>query len=202
MTTLIPLGTVVRLQVQVEKIKSGSGINERYTPEHNLRSVSALRLDSGGVTGVTERGETLPDVHHRDHPRSRFRGENGISLLFTAHYGKMRERFGEHLFDGIAGESVLVDHDGILSLDDLAGGILIGEGDGAIAINTWDVAHPCAPFSKFALKFPEGQRPDRRVTRALQFLDDGTRGFNGTYHDDQPSDVTIRLGDIVYRRAS
>lgn len=197
---LISLGRIVRLQVQVDKIKSGEGINQRYTPEENLRSVIALRLDPGGVTGITESGETLPDVHHRDHPNSRFRGENGVSLLFTAHYGKMRERFGDHLIDGIAGESVLVDHDDTVSLEDLSSGIVVGEGEAAIEIKTWEVARPCAPFSKFALQFPEGQKPDRRVTEALQILDNGMRGFNGTYHEDQPSEVMIRLGDMVYRR--
>lgn len=196
-----PLGRVVRLQVQREKIKTGQGADERYTPHEHLTPVVALRLDAGGVTGVTETGENLADVHHRDHPRSRFRGENGVSIGFTGHYAAMRERFGEHLVDGIAGESILVDYDGIVSLDDLANGIVVTSDDGRIVeIGTWAVAHPCAPFSKFCLRFPEGQKADRRVTEALQFLENGTRGFNGTYRPDQPQGVEIRLGDTVYRR--
>jgi GrpB-like predicted nucleotidyltransferase (UPF0157 family) len=198
---LQPMGRVVRLQVQREKIKTGQGADERYTPHQHLLLVTALHVDSGGVTGITESGEPVADVHHRDHPRSRFRGENGISLGFTGHYAQMRERFGDHLVDGIAGEGILVDHDGTVSLDDLATGIVITSDDGRIiAIDTWEVAHPCAPFSKFCLRFPDGQKADRRVTEALQFLEDGTRGFNGTYRPDQPKGVEIRLGDTVFRR--
>jgi hypothetical protein len=197
---LVPLGRIVRLQVQVEKIKTGEGIHQRYTPEQHLRTVEALWLDSGGVGGRAVDGEMLPDVHHRDHPRSRFRGANGISLLTTGHYAKMREHFGDHLTDGIASESVLVQCDSVMTLDDFVHGIVIGEGEDAVAIDTWEVAHPCTPFSRFALQFPDDQKPDRLVTEALQFLDNGTRGFNGLYHGHGVNPVEIRLGDMVYLR--
>lgn len=198
---LEPLGTVTRLQMQREKIKSGMKPDERYTPDEHLLSVAALCIDDGGVTGITSDGERVPDVHHRDHPRSRFRGANGVSIGFTGHYVRMRERFGAHLVDGIAGESILVGHEGIVSLDTLVNGIVITGGDGRIVeMDTWEVADPCAPFSKFCLRFPPGQKPDRRVTGALQFLAGGTRGFYGTYRADQPQGVIIRVGDTVYRR--
>lgn len=198
---LVPLGRIVRLQVQREKIKSGKGPDERYTPHDHLISVAAIHIDSGGVTGVTESGETIPDVHHRDHPRSRFRGENGVSMGFTGHYARMRERFGEHLVDGIAGESILVENAGLVSLADLTNGIVLtGTDERVIEIDTWDVAHPCAPFSKFCLRFLEGQKADRRVTETLQFLENGMRGFNGTYRADQPQGAIIRIGDTVYLR--
>lgn len=199
--TLVPIGTIVRLHIQREKIKSGVKPDERYTPEEHLLTVDALRIDSSGVTGITSDDDHILDVHHREHPRSRFRGENGVSIGFTGHYARMRERFGEHLVDGIAGESILVAHEGTVSLDDLANGIVIASGDGRIVeIDAWDVAHPCAPFSKFCLRFPPGQRADRRVTEALQFLENGTRGFYGTYRDGQSQGAVIRLGDTVYRR--
>lgn len=196
---LTSLGPIIRLQVQAEKIKSGDGIHERYTPQAHLTRVERLRLDSGGVTGLTVNGETVPDVHHRDHPRSRFRGTNGISILTTGHYAKMRERFGDHLINGIAAESILVDSDRVLTLDDFAEGIVIGEGENAISIGPWSVAHPCAPFSRFAARFPDDAKPDRRLTEALRFLDDGTRGFYGVL-DNQPGEREIRLGDMVYLR--
>lgn len=198
---LVSLGPIVRLQVQRDKIKSGTKQNERYTPEENLTPVAALRIDSGGVTGVTEQDERVRDVHHRDHPNSRFRGENGISLGFTGHYVLMRDRFSDHLVDGIAGESMLVGYGGHVSLEDLEHGIVIvGEDGRRIEIGTWEVAHPCAPYSKYCLQFAEGQKADRRVTEALMFLDDGMRGFNGTYGDDQPAGSEIRVGDMVYIR--
>lgn len=193
----IPLGPIVRLQVQAEKIKSGKGPRERYTPAEHLTPVQTLLLDNGGVHGITVTGEVVEDVHHRDHPRSRFRGINGISFLAIGHYAKMREHFGEHLTDGIAGESVLVDYDGIMTLEDLAGGLVIGTGDQAVELHIWSVAHPCAPFSRFATRLPDDAKPDRRITEALQFLDDGTRGFYGVL-DDVPDRREIHLGDMVY----
>jgi len=197
--SLIPLGPIVRLQVQAEKIKSGKGPQERYTPAGILTPVQSLRLDSGGVHGITVTGDVVEDVHHRDHPRSRFRGINGISFLATSHYAKMREQFGDHLVDGIAGESVLVDYDDILTLEDLAGGIVIGSATQPVEVHTWSVAHPCAPFSRFATRFPDDAKPDRRITEALRFLDDGTRGFYGVL-DDVPEGREIHLGDMVYLR--
>ena len=191
------LGTIVRLQVQLDSIKSGKKPNERYTPEPNLTSVPVLRLNSDGVHGVTDTGDILADVHNRTHPHSKFRGDNGVSVLFTGHYASMRNRFGEHVTDGIAGETILVEHDGTVTIDDIRAGIVI-LGDGSeIAIGPWEIAHACAPFSKYCLKFPEGAKPDKRITETLQFLENGTRGFVAVYPDGLP-EAEIRLGDAVY----
>ncbi|HWV23567.1 MAG TPA: hypothetical protein VNZ58_05215 [Thermomicrobiales bacterium] len=191
----VPLGAVAHLQVQREKIKSGNKPHERYTPQGILTRVDALVLATGGVTGLLD-GEEIVDVHSEMHPRSRFRGINGISFLTTGHYAKMRARFGDHLADGIAAESLLVDSDRILTLDDLARGIAIGGGNDPIVIHEWSVAHPCIPFSRFATRFPDDAKPDRRITEALRFLDDGTRGFYGVLPETYAGRV-IRVGDIV-----
>ena len=191
------LGNIVRLQVQLDSIKSGKKPNERYTPEPNLTSVPVLRLNSDGVHGVSATGELLADVHNRTHPHSKFRGDNGVSVLFTGHYESMRNRFGDHLTDGIAGETILVEHDGTVTIDDISAGIVIRGGNREITIGPWEVAHPCAPFSKYCLQFPEGAKPDKRITETLQFLENGTRGFVAVYPDDWP-EAEIHLGDEVY----
>lgn len=192
------LGPIVQLHLQVGKIKTGDGALEIYTPFDNLKQVNALRLGDGGVSGSPDAEGELLDIHHRDHPESRFRGANGISIGFTAHYDKMRERFGDHLTDGIAAESVLVEARRRITLDDLAGGIRITGNDGReVVIPTWEVAHPCSPFSKFCLQYPEGKKPDRQVTEALRFLEDGTRGFNGSWGDDAIG-AEIHIGDTVW----
>ncbi len=191
------LGEIVRLQVQRDSIKTGGKPYERYTPEPNLVSVSGLRLNADGVEGIDEHGNTIPDVHNATHPHTKFRGDNGLSIGFTGHYAAMRARFDDHLVDGIAGENMLVAYDEIVSLNEIASGIVIVGNDREIRIGPWDVAHPCAPFSRFCLKFPDDSRPDRRVTEALQFLENGSRGFTAVYGSDV-SAVEIRLGDIVY----
>ena len=191
------LGRIVRLQVQVDSIKTGKKPNERYTPVPNLTPVSSIRLDADGTTGITVDGRELPDVHNRTHPHSKFRGDNGISVMFTSHYAAMRERYGDHLTDGIAGESMLVEFDEMVGLDDIRSGLVVIGEDRRIEVGPWDIAHPCAPFSKFCLQFPEGEKPDRRITETLQFLENGMRGFVAVYPT-KASPAMIRLGDIVY----
>lgn len=191
------LGEIVRLQVQVDSIKSGTKPNERYTPQPNLTAVELLQLDSDGVHGIAADGSVLPDVHNRTHPNSKFRGDNGVSILFTSHYQAIRDRFGHHMTDGIAGEAILVDCDERIPLEEIARGVVIVGDEREITIGPWDVAHPCAPFSKYCLQFPEGARPDRRITETLQFLEHGMRGFVAVYPEAAEA-AEIHLGDVVY----
>lgn len=191
------LGTVVRLQVQLDSIKTGTRPHEAYTPYANLIAVPTLRLTADGVEGVAENGSILPDVHNRTHPHSKFRGDNGISIGFTGHYAAMRQRYAAHLTDGIAGENILVDYAGMVSLEDIATGIVIAGDDRRIEIGPWDIAHPCAPFSKFCLGRRGDSKPDRAVTETLQFLENGMRGFVAVYSQDA-GEAEIRVGDRVY----
>jgi hypothetical protein len=176
-----PIGTVVRLQVQESSLKVGDK-PRRYDPAP-IRSVPAISLDPIGVIGLAENGETLLDVHNHDHPSSKNRGgENGISLGFTAHYLAMRQRFGQHLADGIAGENILIEADRQFPLEALADGVVVeGTGGRRLELRPIIVAAPCVEFSRYALRFPDGARPDATVTEALRFLDAGMRGFYATY---------------------
>ncbi len=102
------VGTIVQLQVQQLSLKAPPLPGERwerYVPA-GLRSLSRCILDEGGVMGWGEDGERILDMHHRGHPRSKYRGENGICIAFTAGYDVMRGRFGEHVTDGLAGENI------------------------------------------------------------------------------------------------
>jgi hypothetical protein len=171
------VGTIVRLQVQTASLKV-EGKPRRYDPAP-LRVVPALRVTSGGVTGLADDGTTVADVHHADHPRSKNRqGTNGISLGFTAHYTAMRARFGDHLVDGIAGENILIEVSRRFEEDDLARGLVIEDGDGArLVLRPISVAAPCVEFARFAVRIPADVRSDTSVTEALRFLDGGMRGF-------------------------
>ena len=175
------IGTIVRLQVQESSLKVGSK-PRRYDPAP-IQSVPAISLSSSGVVGLTENGETIVDVHHHDHPASKNRGgENGISLGFTTHYLAMRQRFGQHLADGIAGENILVEVDRQHQAEDLAGGVVVEGADGKrLELRSVIVAAPCVEFARYVLKFPDDARPDATVTEALRYLDAGMRGFYATY---------------------
>jgi hypothetical protein len=189
------IGTIARLQVQESSLKVGVK-PRRYDPAP-LRSVPAISFSPAGVVGLTEHGESIVDVHHREHPSSKNRGgENGISLGFTAHYREMRRRFGQHLRDGIAGENILIETDRQFPVEELATGVVI-EG----TAGTWPelrpviVAAPCVEFSRYALKFPNDARPDATVTEALRFLDAGMRGFYATYSGEP---AVVEIGARVF----
>jgi hypothetical protein len=138
-----------------------------------LIEVDALEIGPRGVVG--RRGdERVPDVHHADHPDTRNRGGNALSLLPWAHYARMRQRYGDHLVDGVAGESLLLDTPGPWAAADLAGdlGLETAEGD-LLPLTGGSPASPCVEFARFCLRSGE----DDRVRTALEDLDGGTRGF-------------------------
>ena len=188
------IGAIVRLQVQPTSLKVGER-PRRYDPSP-LRSVPALRLEPAGVTGIDEDDTAIGDVHHRDHPAAKNRGgSNGLSVGFTAHYAAMRGRFGAHLADGLAGENVLVDTDRLYGEEDLAAGLMIETASGEhVQLDRVLVAAPCVEFARFALRFPDGARPDRSVSEAVKFLDGGLRGYYATPR----AAAVIRVGDRVF----
>ncbi len=155
------LGTVVRLQVQRSRLKPAG----EYDPSP-LLEVSSLEVGPRGVTG-----DGHLDVHHADHPDTRNRKQrNGLSLLPRAHYDRMRARFGPHLVDGIAGESLLLDTDG--PWESPLGDLLLETVDGApLALRQVIAAPPCEEFTRFCLRSDEG------VEQALEELSHGMRGF-------------------------
>jgi hypothetical protein len=190
------VGSIVRLQVQEVSLKVDGVRWRRYDPS-GLRAVPALEVNDGGVRGWTAGGEPIADVHHRDHPAAKNRGgENGISVGFTGHYRAMRERFGDHLSDGIAGENILIATESLLTETDLAGGLVIATAAGPeIHLDDIFPAAPCVEFSRYALRYPDDARPDETVADALRFLNEGMRGYYARYRG--PA-TRIAAGDRVY----
>jgi len=176
------IGTVVRLQVQRSRLKPGERGERVYDPAPLLQ-VDEMEVGPRGVVGLhgavgSDGGERVVDVHHADHVDSRNgRLRNGLSVLPLAHYRQMRERYGEHLADGAAGESLLLDTAGPLTEDDLAGQLLLETVDGpALQLSGATAAPPCVEFSRFALRLPVGVVDDA-VRGALVDLAGGVRGF-------------------------
>jgi hypothetical protein len=191
------IGPIVRLQVQISSLKQGERPRSWYDPAP-IRSVPKLQIDDGGVTGID--GTSLADVHHRDHPLSKYRGENGISVGLTGHYKRMRERFGDHLVEGIAGESILVQADRTITEGEIEHGVVILTANGPVELSAMLSAPPCVEFSKFCAGYRPEQKPDLTITETLQFLNDGMRGFYATLAEGSPSPAAIAVGDRVYRR--
>ena len=157
------VGTVVRLQVQRSRLKPAG----EYDPSP-LLEVSSLEVGPRGATG-----DGHLDVHHADHPDTRnVKLLNGVSVMTTSRYAALRERYGQHLADGVAGESLLVRTDAI---EDLSGDLVLETEDGPLQVTSIP-APPCVEFSRFVLGRGSGDT-GAEVRAALDDLGGGARGF-------------------------
>jgi hypothetical protein len=183
------LSPIVRLQVQTEPLKQGDKPHRWYDPAP-IRPVQLLHVDEAGATGDLD-GTKVLDAHHVAHPRSRNHGRaSGLSLGFTSHYRAMRDMFGEHVADGVAGENVLVDVAGQVTVDRLDGAALRTSDGTVVPFIEVHVAEPCVEFSRFALGVQPGAAgPSMR--EPLRQLMGGMRGFYVALA--QP--VSLRPGD-------
>jgi len=170
------LGRIVRLQIQRSSLKTGQKPTRVYDPSP-LLCVDSLAVGPDGVLGQGEDGAWLVDVHHRAHPATKNEdGAHGVSLGFTSHYAEMHDRFGDHLTIGCAGENIIVDTTGRVTPEDVARGVALLASDGRelTRLEVLDVAHPCRPFTGWALG---GMVEAAVLKEQLQFLEGGTRGY-------------------------
>ena len=168
------VGTVRRLQVQRSRLKPGPRGQRAYDPAP-LLEVEAVEVGPRGLRAP----DGALDVHHADHPDSRnVQLYNGLSVLPRAHYDQLRARFGPHVVDGAAGESLLLDTVGPLREEDLAGTLLLDTDDGdPLELTGARAAPPCVEFSRWVLGRGAETAVDDEVQDALAFLQDGRRGF-------------------------
>ncbi|MGH7531602.1 MAG: MOSC domain-containing protein [Gemmatimonadales bacterium] len=171
------IGTIVRLQIQRASLKTGDKPQRRYDPAP-LLAVPRLQVTPDGVLGAARDADAwIVDVHHRAHPATKNEdGLHGVSVGFTSHYAALRERFGERIAVGCAGENIIIAATRRFAFEDLQHGLAIVDADGGerVRLNVLDVARPCRPFTGWAL----GQQVEPEVLKdSLRFLDAGMRGF-------------------------
>src|SRR6185503_18976723 len=188
------IGTVTRLQIQRGSLKRGEKPTRVYDPTP-LVAVPALSVSPDGALGASpsDPDTWIVDVHHRAHPFTKNEdGLHGISLGFTSHYAAMRDHFGDRVEVGCAGENIIATSDRRFTYEELAGGVAILAPDGKerVRLKVLQVAHPCRPFTGWALG---KQVEPEELKKHLQFLDGEMRGFycagEGT--------GTVSLGDFV-----
>ena len=170
------LGRIVRLQIQRSSLKTGEKPIRVYDPMP-LLAVDRLALGPDGALGEGPDGSWLVDVHHRAHPSTKNEdGAHGVSLGFTSHYALMRDRFGERITLGCAGENIIVETERRIGFEDLARGVVLlaPAGQERARLEVLQVAQPCRPFSGWALG---GVVEARVLKETLQFLEGGTRGY-------------------------
>ena len=170
------LGRIVRLQIQRSSLKTGEKPTRVYDTAP-LLAVDRLALGPDGALGEGPGGSWLVDVHHRAHPHTKNDdGVHGLSLGFTSHYALMRDRFGERITLGCAGENIIVETERRIAFEDLERGValLTGDGQEIARLEVLQVAEPCRPFSGWALG---GVVEAQVLKETLQFLEGGTRGY-------------------------
>jgi hypothetical protein len=171
---------IVRLQIQTRPLKPGRAPYREYRPEA-LQPVDRLVVSPRGNHGEWQDADgdhSAMDVHHQDHRQSRDRaGKGGISVMGTGDYRQLRERYGTHLVDGVAGESVLVDAPAGLAEGNFPSDFSIRTVSGEIAFRIGRVADPCVEFSRFCLGEVPSPAVSDAVRKALIELDDGHRGY-------------------------
>jgi hypothetical protein len=201
------IGEIVRLQVQRSSLKlpnldvPAAAHPQRYDPSP-LLGVPRLLLTAQGVIGLLDDDAAdarVLDVHNALHPLTKNHdGINDVSVGFTAHYAAMRQRFGPHLGDGIAGENVLVQTTSRIEPEQVQGGLAIETRDGQLALlESVVVAEPCVPFTRFCLRLRPADPSSPAVTDGLRWLREGMRGFYANYAGADTAGVVLRIGDRV-----
>lgn len=191
------LGEISRLQIQRRSLTIGTGPTRYFDPAAVL-AVDELFLTPGGACAPAPDGSCLIDVHHAAHPFSGNRGENPLCVGFSRHYDAMRGHFGEPFAFGCAAENIIIDGPAPrVTLADVAVGLVIETDQGPVTLTSVIVATPCMPFSKFALHNRDAS--PEAVKSALQFLNDGMRGFYCEFVG--PKTATIRVGAKVFAAA-
>ena len=188
------LGSIVRLQVQRDPLKVKG---ESYDPAGILQ-VAKASIDATGMLG-RHNGSWVVDAHHAGHPRARAGGRRALSIGFVGHYAEMAERFGAADL-GCAGENIVLDTLGRVTLEDLAGEIVIHSEGGPVVVSASQVAAPCAEFTSW-IKGLDRVIPKRDQAEDVDFLDHGTRGFILDVSS-LTSPAAINVGDPVSVRSA
>ena len=181
------IGEIALLQIHRDLLVPG----DRFDPAP-LLEVEEMGIDSAGVVGWIGDSWAV-DVHHRSWPGSG--GRRPVSMGFTAHYDKMRQRFRDIPL-GVAGENIIVTAPEPSSPADIGDIAIRGRVGREVLLTDPIVARPCRQFTSFLLDLPyKAEAGD--IADELEFLDGGTRGFIfAVDHLTEP--MTVRPGDGVY----
>ena len=192
------LGTVKLVQLQPQGLIYETPSGEIYDPARRLEA-EHITITHKGIETITEDGERLLDIHHLEHPQTRFRGDDLVCIGFTSHYHAMRDYFGEHIIDGAAGENIIIEYDQEVWLADLGERIAFQNPQTGqnVYLDVKEFAAPCEEFSHFAANSQLEPLPPEKLKSTLQFLTNGRRGFLLMLSPGQESGV-VANGDQVF----
>jgi len=192
------LGFVKLVQIQPSGLIIETPSGDFYDASRRVE-VDQIQITSRGIEYTTSEGDRVLDIHHMDHPDKEYDDDDLVSIGFTSHYEAMRDHFGEHMVDGIAGENIIIDYDQEVWMNDLGQRIAIENKEtGQKALFYMEsFASPCSAFSHFAANRQNERLPAGELKATLQFLNKGRRGFLLGLSDGQKT-VSIQPGDKVF----
>lgn len=189
------IGIVKFVQIQRYPMKNIVNDERVYHPAP-LLTVDRLYMTDNGISGCQGNRTVVVDVHNLEHPESRYRGDNKISLGFLFHYDEMRERFGAHMLDGVAGENILLEVENPATMPDIVGKTLIIRNSQGVDLRLSDVvsAPPCREFSVFC-----SQRDinGAELKETIQWLSNGRRGYYAELANPDEN-YFVRSGDELF----
>ena len=170
-----------------------------YYDTSRLVVVDQLRITPLGVEATTAEGEHVLDIHHINHPGKAYDKDDLICIGFTSHYKAMRDNFGDHMVDGIAGENIIIEFEEEIWPEDIGQKIAIENTNTGklVLLNLVRFAAPCSTFSHYAAQSQHEKLPADQLKSVLQFLGNGRRGFLFLLSDHQ-EDAFVQPGDKVY----
>jgi len=191
------LGKVKLVQVQPSGMVIDTPTGDFYDVTRRVE-VESLVISPLGIEAVLPTGEHVLDIHHINHTDKAYK-DDLISIGFTSHYAAMRERFGEHIQDGTAGENIIIEYDEEVWLDDLGQQVIIenAETSQRAVLDILRIATPCNEFSHFAANSQHQRLPAAELKNTLQFLNHGRRGFLLALADGQEN-IVVKAGDRVF----
>jgi len=192
------LGRVKLVQVQPSGLIIETPSGYFYDVSRRVE-VASLKITSQGIEAVTPEGEHVLDIHHIDHPDKAYDNDDLVSIGFTSHYQAMRDRFGEHMVDGTAGENIIIETAKEIWVDDLGAQVAFESAATGhrTLLDVVSFAAPCDEFSHFAANSQDERLPADQLKAILQFLNHGRRGFLLLLNEDH-DEAVVRAGDKVY----
>jgi hypothetical protein len=186
------VGEITLLQIQTGEMTGQGGYDLNL-----LIPVEVLRLTPDGAFGLSN-GSWIADRHHRYHPAARhWHATETLSFGFTSHYDHMWDLFRSTKL-GAGGENVIVVADGMVELDDIAGGMRIESSDDDIELWGPEIAQPCVEFTRFMTSRPDASARELKFDR--EKLGNGVRGF--VVGMTGPGAFDIRVGNTLSVRTA
>jgi hypothetical protein len=192
------LGKVKLVQLQPNGLIIETPSGSFYDASRRLE-VDQIQIKPEGIEAISPGGEHVLDIHHINHPDKAYDEDDLICIGFTSHYKAMRERFGDHMVDGVAGENIIIEYNQEVWLDDLGQQIAIeniATGQRTL-LDVLSFAPPCEEFSQFVTKSQHKNLPAAKMKSTLQFLNNGRRGFLLVLEAGQEK-ATVQAGDRVF----